>query len=177
MKIAAWHPPLDQPQQPNRQQHLYPTGALAPLPRVASVSGWHPAIEQPGLPAQRHCYPYGTFVPFCSEVVTADKWHSAIEQPQQPPRRLYLLHPGSLDTWSVFITFTLDCRRFVVAPIPHQWLITTTVHGWQVAPVVRLWQTKGTMISALKDPNSIEDFLLDWSAEIGAGPIASVVWP
>jgi hypothetical protein len=33
------------------------------------------------------------------------------------------------------------------------------------------------MISALKDPISIEDFLLDWSAEIGAGPIASVVWP
>ena len=32
------------------------------------------------------------------------------------------------------------------------------------------------MISTLKDPNSIEDFLLDWSAEIGADPIASIVW-
>jgi hypothetical protein len=131
-----------------------------------TVDKWFRPIEQPRA-ARSTAYLYLTPADAIYRVPTVDGWQARVPEIHWPAGKTYFF-PGTVGTF-VYGSFTSlgDVRRFVVVPI---------ARNWQIAPITRRWQTKGTMISTLKDPNSVEDFLLDWSAEIGADPIASVAW-
>jgi len=66
---------------------------------------------------------------------------------------------------------------FRVAAIVRAWQVAAARRAWILAAAARTWEVSSmNEISAVKDPNSVEDFALNWTLEIGSDTISSATW-